>query len=248
MANQNNNERSIIFDVPFTNLLNRSPSLTWKIFHGTQFMLGGLGLICGSSMYFIEIVKHYPISLTAGGWLLSIGSFFLLLSDVQEWWYNRINHSQQSYSSIKDRLKRRNIEINSFLSACGSALYVVGSILLIPTFEKHVIIGNWLIIIGSTSIFLSSIWKICRNGQINVTNPYDHQFRLENLQNDLCNLMIDVLVAFGSLFYFFGVIILLVVVDKNNFHMNLSASLCVSGGISFFIASLFLQYRYYSKE
>ncbi len=228
-------------------------------------MLGGLCLIAGSCMYFTIIIRHYAMASTAGGWLLSIGSFFLLLTDLQEWWHNRIgccfdrkyrdvyeifhkNRFQHSRSSIVVRLERTNIGTNSFMAACGSALYLAGSILLIPTFEKYVVLGDWLIIVGSTIIFLSAIWKIYRAGHINVADPYDHRFRLGNILNDISALSIDVFVAFGGAFYFLGVILSLPNFNTNDFHMNLSAAFCVAGGTSFFLASIFLQYHYYCKE
>src|SRR5438045_3261648 len=71
------------------NQFNKSPSLIWKIFHGTQAMLGGLFLIAASCMYFAEIIRRYSMALTVGGCFFSIGSFFLLLADLQEWWYNQ---------------------------------------------------------------------------------------------------------------------------------------------------------------
>ncbi len=222
--------------------------------------------MAGSCMYFTVIIRHYAIASTAGGWLLSIGSFFLLLADLQEWWYNRIdccfdrkyrdlyeifykNRFQHSCSSIVvGRLERTNIGTNSFMAACGSALYLAGSILLIPTFEKYVVLGDWLIIVGSTIIFLSAIWKIYRAGHTNVADPYDYRFHLENILNDISALGTDVFVAFGGVFYFLGAILSLPSFNTNDFRMNLSAAFCVAGGTSFFLASIFLQSRYYCKE
>lgn len=229
-------------------------------------MLGGLFLIAGSCMYFAEITRLYPIAPTAGGWFFSIGSFFLLLADLQEWWYNRIdcccfdrkyrneyersenNRFKYTHSSIRNRLERTNLGINSFMAACGSAFYLVGSILLIPTFEKYAILGNWLIMIGSTIIFLSSIWKICRAAHKNAMDPYDSSFHIENILNDISALIIDALAAFGGVFYFLGVMLLLPSFIMNDFRMNLSAALCVAGGASFFLASIFLHYRYHLKK
>jgi hypothetical protein len=252
LANQDGDATSVILKVSHDDAVNRSPSLKWRIFHGTHSMLGGLFLTSGSSMYFAELIRRYPIALTFGGWLLTIGSFFLLLADLQEWWYNRrISNTslrQHLHSSISNRLKRVEIRTNFFVAACGSALYVVGSFLLVPTFEKYVILGDWLIIAGSTIIFLSASWKICRAGHINVIDPYDHRFLLENITNDMSALIIDVFIGLGGIFYFLGVLLSLPKFSVDDFSINISAGLCVFGGISFFLASIFLQFQYYCKE
>jgi hypothetical protein len=215
-------------------------------------MLGGLLLTIGSSMYFAELTRRYPIALITGGWLLTIGSFFLLLANLQEWWYNRKtsnkNLFQHSRSSISGRLKRVEIQTNLIMAACGSALYVVGSFLLIPTFEKYVILGDWLIIIGSTIICLSASKKICRTGRINVLDSYDQRLLVANLINDMSTLIINIFVGLGSVFFSFGVLLSLPKFSVNDFRINISAVLCMFGGISFFLASIFLQYSYYCKK
>jgi hypothetical protein len=263
MANVSMNSLSIISTTPNDNILSRPHSLIWRIFHGTHTMLGGICLIAGSCMYFTEIMRHYSMALDGGGWLFTIGSFFLLLADLQEWWYYRVGCGfdrkyqdayemssktlfQHSPSSLIDRLKRAEVGTNFFATVCGSALYLAGSILLIPTFEKYVVLGDWLIIIGSAMIFLSATWKIYRASHTNVTDPHNHRFRLANLLNDKITLGIDVSVGLGGVFFFFGVILSLPSLSKDDsIIINTSAALCVVGGILFFIASLLLQFRYY---
>lgn len=265
MANQDNNEISIILKVPDENLLIRSQSFIWKICHGTNYMLGGLFLIAGSCLCFPLMIRRYSIALTASGLFFSIGSFFLLFADLQEWWYNRIgcccdekyrnvytkskNNSFQCIDSSKrNRLQRIKIGINSFIGVCGSAFYLVGSILLIPIFDQYTVIGIYFIMIGSTIIFLSSIWKINRTVHINTMDLYDNSFRLKNLFNDILTLIIDILSGFGGIFYFIGVMLCLPDFIINDFRMNLSAFLCVCGGTCFFLASIFLHYRYHFKK
>ncbi len=261
LANENSNGVLIVGKIHHNNI----QSLIWKIFHGTHSMLGGLCLMGGSCMYFSEIVRRYSVSLTIGGWLFTMGSFFLLLADLQQWWYNRIgccfdekyrdvyelsnkNLFQQVRSLKLGQLGRTEIGIHSFVTACGSACYLAGSVLLIPTFEKYAVLGNWLIIAGSIIIFLCASWKIYRTGYINVANPYDHQFRLSNIFNDTSTLSIDVCVGFGGVFYFFGVILSVSIMNMTDSATNISAALCVVGGTFFFLASIFLQYRYYCRH
>ena len=218
-------------------LLRKSRSIQWKILHGIISMFGGIFLTGGSSMYFSYLIKRYSIALSLGGWFLSIGSFCLLLTDLQEYF---------SFRSSKDRnvetlamndqfedseclvifpLEKRNERWKCLSSAFGSAFYLIGSILLIPFFHPYITTGNWLIIIGSILIFISSLWKIFPNG-----------FH----SKDRLGLITNIFIGLGGLFYLFGIIILMCGLNG-----NISASLCVMGGCSFILASLFLQYRYF---
>ncbi|CAF3826252.1 unnamed protein product [Adineta steineri] len=256
MVNEDSNEILITHNNNNNNL-EQFHSLKWKIFHGIYSMLGGICLICGSCMYFADIIRYSSMALTAGGWFLTAGSFFLLLADFQQWWYDRIdcyinnksqNLLQRSHSIKQNRLKNRKNAINSFLAACGSACYFIGSILLIPDFEKYANIGNKFIMIGSAIIFISASWKIYRNGSINTANPSDRHFRLINIVNDIPALSTDICVGLGGAFYFFGVFFSPPNYDTNDFDINISAALCVTGGSFFFLASLFLQFQYYCKH
>jgi len=193
-------------------------SSTWKLIHGLNLMLGGLCLVGGSAMYFPKLIEIYDLAHSTGGWLLSIGSSFLLIGDIQEW----INNNRKYRLVSEQHQSRCSMEIISLFSACGSANYVLGSILLIPNFDKYVLYGNYLILIGSTIIFISSIIKINRNHS-----------------------MVDLFSCFGALGYFSGVTLLIPYFVINSFRLNLSASLCVFGGFCFFISSLFLQYSYF---
>ena len=196
------------------------PSIQWKISHGLNTMFGGIFLTGGSSMYFSEIIQRSSIVPSLGGWFLSLGSFFLLVADFQEYFY----HYSKRYV-VEFRLKRTTEQWKSLSSACGSAFYVLGSILLIPYFDQYVNVGNWLIIVGSLMIFFSSIWKIDRE-----------------------NFVVNLFVGLGGLFYFLGIIYILSGFKMDNLGMNISAALCVTGGSCFFLASLFLHYEYFFSK
>lgn len=219
----------------------KSRSIRWKIIHGIISMFGGIFLTGGSSMYFSVLIHRYSIAASLGGWLLTMGSFCLLLGDLQEY-FTYSNHCLSlskneniSILSINDQFddsecivivenERRSDRWNCLLSALGSGCYLIGSMLLIPFFHRYVIMGNWLIIIGSILIFISSLWKI---------------FSLKNR----ILLLTNILIGLGGLFYLFGIVFLLFKLDE-----NLSASICVLGGSSFLISSLFLQYNYFLQR
>lgn len=212
-----------------------------KLSHEISTMFGGIFLAAGSSMYFSSIIKQYSIAATAGGWFLSIGSLFLLLADLQEFiLYRPSNCSskictmsihdefEESNSLVVLQLEQTNEHWKCLFSAFGSAFYVIGSVLLIPHFHRYITIGNWLIIIGSLVIMLSSIWKI-----------------FPKLRSDL---LLNLSNGFGGLFYFLGILYILCVSPINDHRMNISATLCVIGGSCFFLSSFFLHYRYFHAK
>ncbi|CAF1226904.1 unnamed protein product [Didymodactylos carnosus] len=249
--------------IPDGNILDRPQSLTWRFFHGTHYMLGGLFFICGSCMYFPTAI-HNPNfrSLNVGGWLFTTGSFFFLLADLQEWYYYRIGCCfdkkyrstyetvnadlfQHPKNSIRGVYERAVIGINFFMSACGSALYLAGSILFIEVFSKYLVVGEWLFIIGSAVIYISQGWKLYRSGCTNINNRHDQKFTISNLLNDKPALGVDFFAGAGGIFYFIGTILFLPQFNKTDSDEGLSAIIFVIGGTCFTLSGLFLQYRHY---
>ena len=161
-------------------------------------MIGGLTFVTGSCMYFPHVYNKYSTALNIGGWLFTIGSFFFLLADLQEWWYYRVgcccDHKYQaalesqnadrfrhSHNTLTGRYERAQVGMNFFMSACGSAFYLAGSILFIPTFKNELIEGEWFFIIGSALIYLSQTWKVFRAGCTNTHDSRDHRFHCSKL-------------------------------------------------------------------
>ena len=244
------------------NVLERPQSALWRLFHGTHYMIGGLTFITGSCMYFPSVYNKYPFALSAGGWLFTIGSFFFLLADLQEWWYYRVgccfDRKYQSAletidastfryprNTLRGRYERAEIGINFFVSVCGSAFYLAGSILFIPIFQNEIVLGEWFFIIGSTFIYVSQGWKVFRSACINPGNPHDRQFRLSNVLNDIPALGVDGFAGIGGVFYFFGTIFFLPKFNTNDAEALRAAILFVCGGTCFTLSGFFLQYRHH---
>ena len=244
------------------NVLERPQSALWRLFHGTHYMIGGITFITGSCMYFPDVYNKYSYALSAGGWLFTIGSFFFLLADLQEWWYYRIGccfdgkyqpalefHSATLFrhprNTLRGRYERAEVGINFFVSACGSALYLAGSILFIPTFSKELVLGEWFFIIGSTFIYVSQAWKVYRSACTNVNDRNDRRFRLSNLLNDIPALGVDGFAGIGGVFYFFGTIFFLPSLNKTDPDAVRAAILFVCGGTCFTLSGFFLQYRHH---
>ena len=244
------------------NILEWPQSPLWRLFHGTHYMIGGLTFISGSCMYFPSVYNHYSSALAIGGWLFTIGSFFFLLADLQEWWYyrtgccfdgqyrsrlesqnaTRFRHPSNTFTG---RYERGEVGINFFTSACGSALYLAGSILFIPTFKDQLVLGEWFFIIGSTFIYVSQAWKVYRAACTNIHNQQDRQFRLSNLCHDLPALGVDGFAGLGGVFYFIGTIFFLPSLNTNDTEALRSAILFVCGGTCFTLSGFFLQYRHH---
>ncbi len=256
------NEEIRLLTNPNENVLERPQSPLWRLFHGTHYMIGGLTFITGSCMYFPSVYNKYSSAFNAGGWLFTIGSFFFLLADLQEWWYYRVGcccdrkyrtsleHEnvplfRNPPDTLRGRYERAEVGINFFISACGSALYLAGSILFIPKFKEELTVGEWLFIIGSTFIYVSQAWKVYRSACTNISDRQDHRFRLSNFLNDLPALGVDGFAGIGGLFYFIGTILFLPSFNISSSDATRAAILFVCGGTCFTLSGFFLQYRHH---
>jgi hypothetical protein len=255
-------EEARLITHPNENILERPQSTLWRLFHGTHYMIGGLTFITGSCMYFPSVYNQYSSAFNIGGWLFTIGSFFFLLADLQEWWYYRVGCCcdrkyrpslevqsttlfQHSRDTLRGQYERAEVGINFFVSACGSALYLAGSILFIPAFKAELLLGEWFFIIGSSFIYISQAWKVYRSACTNIPDRYDHRFRFANLLNDLPALGIDAFAGIGGVFYFFGTIFFLPSLNVTESDAIRAAILFVCGGTCFTLSGFFLQYRHH---
>jgi len=257
------NERDIPGEDSYDNLLDQSHSIVWRVFHGTSYLFGGLLFICGSCMYFTNVIANNSWALEAGAWLFIIGSVCFLVADLQDWLYYRISlffarKSRQTNSAVRDnthvrkeqnsffnRCRQVRIELNYLTSITGSVLYVIGSIFFLPKYSDSVIVGDALFIAGSAVIYLSEGWKIHRLACTNVLDSNDTRFRYRNIISNLQAIFISIFAGFGGVFYFIGTILFLPQYNTTDFSENRSGGLFLCGGVSFSLAGLLLQYRYY---
>ncbi|CAF1389038.1 unnamed protein product [Didymodactylos carnosus] len=244
--------------------LDQPQSIKWRVFHCTHYMLGGLLFITGSCIYFPLIINQNFNSPNGGGWLFTIGSFFFLLADIQEWYSYRIGYYFKKYRTVyetidddlihysnntpRGKYEQAITELNLFMSVCGSALYLTGSIFFLQMFAKYLIIGEWLFIIGSAVIYISQCWKLWRSGCTNVHNRQDQTFSIYNLLNNIPTFGVDFFAAIGGIFYFMGTVLYLPTFNKSDWDEPRVSRLFVAGGICFTISGLCLIYRYYSTR
>ncbi|CAF1190603.1 unnamed protein product [Adineta ricciae] len=250
------NEKDVPAEVSHTNLLDYPHSIIWRILHGTSFLFGGLLFICGSCMYFTDVIANNDRALEAGGWLYTVGSACFLLADIQDWLYYHIGflfssskvNDSQSKPMFRNRLRRVAINVNYFTSNVGSALYLVGSVFFLPKFADSILVGDGLFIAGSAVIYLSEGWKIVRLARTSAENANDTSFRFQNIKTNIQAIFISFFAGLGGFFYFVGTILFLPQYTTTDFGENRAAGLFLCGGIFFTLAGLLLQYCYYCKS
>ena len=217
--------------------------------------MGGMCFIPASCMYFAQVSQN-SLALTAGGWLFTIGSFCLLMADLQEWWYYRVGcildckyrralqssmyiQEEDPYPTLRHRCDRAKIGINTFTSVCGSALYLAGSILLIPGFEAYLVVSVALIIAGSSVIFLSQLAKVYRSGRIDDDDQLGGQFRFSNLSKNIPTVSADSSAAAGAIFFLIGSVLFLPQFNVNQIYQDKGSAYYVCGGVGFAVSAVF---------
>lgn len=134
--------------------------------------------------------------------------------------------------------------MNFALSAFGSLLYLIGSVMFIPS-TGAIVDGTVVFIVGSLVIFLSQMWKVYRQG---LTDPNDialRVFKLSNYQYDLPALGVDAFAGIGGLAYAVGSAYFLPQYDTSDAVTILAATWFTFGGSAFTLSGLFIVYRYY---
>lgn len=241
-------------------VLTRPRSTIFLFIHGIHYNMGGLCFIPASCVYFSEIFNQYEFAASVGGYFFSIGSFFLLIADLQEWWYFRIGCLfdckyrdalefddtclyKSGYEKMSIRWNRAKLGLNFFASACGSGLYLSGSILFIPGFEAYVLLGQLLIMAGSSVIFFSQVAKLYRLGCTSPADRFNDRFYVSNLFNSIAILAFETFTALGAVSFFVGTILFQPYFNVNNVANDIASATYLCGGISFTLSGLFLLYH-----
>ncbi|CAF3755760.1 unnamed protein product [Rotaria socialis] len=148
--------------------------------------------------------------------------------------------------TILGQITRAEIGFNFFLSACGSVLYLAGSILFIPCFENYVVIGLCLVISASSVMVAAQSWKVYRAGCTSLTDQLDHRFHFVNLFNDISCLLMDIFSGLGGAFFIVGTNFFLPQYYTNSpFGNNRPAGLCLCGSVFFTLSGVVVNYRHY---
>jgi hypothetical protein len=222
-------------------------SLPWRIWHGTNYMFGGIFFVLGSICYYPEVSKVVNGDLL-GGWLFTIGSANFLLADITEWNHFRFGciggNENQPKRSICSRLKRAQFGLNFFTSAIGSLLYILGSIFFIPA-TNLLYEGEILFIVGSLIIFFSQLLKCVRTAITNESGNEKNSIS-NNIKVDFSGFNVDLWAGLGGLSYAIGTWLFKDMVTISD--LILAVHFFVTGGTCFFFSGAFMQYRYYCSK
>lgn len=217
----------------------KANSLSWRLWHSINYMIGGITFYLGSYCYFSFINNVYPNSFIIGAWLYSIGSLCFLLADITEWNHFKYgcscNVNYEGEQTFYNTFIRAEVGINFFFSVLGSLMYLIGSIFFIPSLDK-LPLGEFFFIYGSLVIFFSQLWKCLRPHLI-------HGFKIENVTEDFSGFLVDLCAGLGGFSYFYGTVIFRYM--ENEYDQNIASSWFVTGGTFFTLSGLAMQYRYY---
>jgi hypothetical protein len=217
----------------------------WRISHTIGYFTGGFTFFVGSLCYFPALTNY-----ELGGWLFTIGSAGFLFADLFEWYTNnrvgcfdnaklRADFEAIEGGSLPPRetdsgsWQRKRNGVNFFFSACGSFLYLLGSIFFIPELNA-IVLGSEVFIVGSAFIFLSQGWKLSR---------------YPNFHEDVPAVHVDAGAGIGGVFYFIGSIYFLPSLCVTDADVFRAAMLFTLGGLSFFYSACAIIFRYFiTKE
>ncbi len=218
-------------------------SIHWKLWHGVNYMIGGITFFIGSYMYYPSVnisLNGYVI----GAWLFTVGSFCFLLADLTEWNHFRNGCLPLSGSEgLSNKFKEAELGLNFFCSAIGSFIYLIGSIFFIPSLDM-LVPGEYSFIYGSIVIFLSQSWKCWRTMFCGEDNEI--KFIKSNIMEDFSGFNIDVHAGLGGFCYAIGTYLFKNMQNDND---QISATnWFMAGGFFFSLSGFFMQYRYFFEK
>jgi hypothetical protein len=150
----------------------------------------------------------------------------------------------ESADSFSGKYHRAENGLNFAFSALGSLLYLIGSILFIPSLDQ-IVLGTEIFIPGSFVIFVSQSWKIYRAACSNSQFPFDKSFSLDNLHQDLPGFGVDAAAGLGGLAYMIGSYLFLPENAVTESQILLAAVWFIVGGSLFTISGICIVYRYF---
>lgn len=164
--------------------------------------------------------------------------------DYRDDYERNLSRYYESSDSFIGKYQRAENGLNFAFSAFGSLLYLIGSILFIPSLNQ-IVLGTQIFIPGSAVIFLSQSWKVYRAACTNPDNLFDKSFSLSNLKYDLPGFGVDAAAGLGGLAYMIGSYLFLPDIAITNDDVIRAALWFILGGLLFTISGIFICYRYY---
>ena len=234
-------------DLPYFNPT-QYENVYWKVFHSLSYFLFTAILATSTWFFYKNIVKTYYIS-------LFVANIFYVISTILEWFhfkrgcigYSNLNSKLKRNidKSLRAKLLRSEYGIKYFISVVGSLLFIFGNIYNFFYYDFENNTNNKEIVsifiefnlFGMLIIGLSQIMKL---EKILIEN------KINSVKSDFPNVLVEILLFFGSLFYGASYMIQFFYTHTNespfdDFYLIIR----IIGNIGFFASSLVLQYRYY---
>lgn len=123
-------------------------STNWHVRYAFCYCVGGFAFLGGSILFYPAIYVKLGADFAAA-WLWTLGSAAFLVADLTEW-----VHVRGGDEGCGDTY-------NSLLSATGSTIYLVGSLLYVPTWINFYW-GGLLYVVGSSVICISQTIRLLR--------------------------------------------------------------------------------------
>lgn len=221
-------------------------SLPWRVWHGINYMNGGITFFLGSYCYYPYPLANYSGDVV-GAWLFTLGSLTFLLADLTEWNHYKIGcFNRRDYAephTVLRTFKRMEIGLNFFASMMGSLLYLLGSICFIPA-TNLLVEGELLFIVGSAFIFFSQLWKILRS----LGNEEDLSLtcNFKEVWEDFAGFLVDLFAGLGGGCYFIGTYYFqYVITDADEIY---ATNWFMAGGTCFSLSGFAMMYRYFGNK
>ena len=234
-------------DLPYFNPT-QYENVYWKVFHSLSYFLFAAILATSTWFFYKNIVKTYYIS-------LFVANIFYVISTILEWFhfkrgcigYSNLNSKLKRNidKSLRAKLLRSEYGIKYFISVVGSLLFIFGNIYNFFYYDFENNTNNKEIVsifiefnlFGMLIIGLSQIMKL---EKILIEN------KINSVKSDFPNVLVEILLFFGSLFYGASYMIqyFYLYTNESPFY-NFYLIIRVIGNISFFSSSIVLQHRYY---
>ena len=224
-------------------------AFVWRLWHGINYMIGGVTFFFGSVVYFPAIDAAVNGDVLAG-WLYTIGSACFLLADLTEWNHFRTgcvgetNGNKNGLDqSLRGIFKRAEMGLNFFTSVTGSTMYLIGSIFFIPS-TNMLLAGEQFFIWGSFVIVVAQTWKLYRTAATDYKNNNSTELKWENCKEDLLGFFVDLFAGLGGFCYMIGTVFFKYADRFPSFYLT-AVVLFVFGGTFFSLSGIYMQRRYF---
>ena len=260
-----------------TELLHRTEALdqpqlsfSWRFFHSSLCILGGVMFLLGSAQYFPSKQKE-----ARGSAMFVLGASCFFIADSMDLYlsYSTAVVDREIKGSSSNKDFHRNSQdfsllsiltlplvceevMNAFMGTIGSLCYLLGCILFIPELLQQVT-GDVLFIPGSIVLIISQGWKVLRAGrtppsqdnEVTISTPLNStrtRFSVSNMcAGDIPLLCADMSLGLGAVAFLIGSIMFLPQYDTSDSITTGAVYAFLAGSVLFISTGLCVFYKYF---